>query len=130
MRISFSDLNKTSREWNEHQAAREEWRKNELFTREIRELSQCSFKPRVASPPKLTTDPIVVRGLNRFLELRAMSIQRKREAEQRDKEAFRVTNVDQYRDRITGHTLVQVWWYFISCTFLFVNFVINVVLTV
>ena len=51
---------------------------------------------------------IVIRGLNRHLELRRMAEQLKLEKEQREREAFSVRGVDKYRRPEDASTIVQV----------------------
>ncbi|OQS04569.1 hypothetical protein THRCLA_03201 [Thraustotheca clavata] len=56
-------------------------------TQEYEELQRCTFQPAINRKPtnEESTSPVVVRGLNRFLELKERA--RRQEAEQREREA-------------------------------------------
>jgi len=56
----------------------------------------------------VAAEPIVIKGLGRYLELKQMSLKQKAEAMRREKEAFQVKNVDKYRRIEDGSTIVEV----------------------
>lgn len=91
---------------------REHKRREEVMSRELEELQECTFQPNIYSHPSpvtlRATSPIVVRGLSRHLELKTMANKLKDEAKQREYEAFHVVNVDKYRKPEDGCTKVEV----------------------
>lgn len=86
----------------------EEKREQSVKEREVEELQECSFKPKVKPPPKASGEPVVIKGLDRFMQLREWSCRLDKERERRQEEAFRVKNVDLFRRREDNSTIVQV----------------------
>lgn len=87
---------------------KEERRRQEMVTREIEELRDCTFAPEVQPyRPLETADPVVVRGLGRHLELKRMTEKKKADIKGREDEVFRVRRVDLYRRQEDGSTVVK-----------------------
>ena len=116
-RINFHEPEKMSRDIRLHLLQKEERRRSEIIAREIDELRECTFKPNI--PERRTSvspgehaggagSPVVIKGLNRHLELTRMSDKQKHEAKQREIAAFSVPNVDKFRRLEDGSTIVQV----------------------
>ncbi|KAG9391613.1 hypothetical protein J8273_6378 [Carpediemonas membranifera] len=61
------------------------------------EVIGCTFKPTIRSAPAVTADPIVVRGLGRFLELKDIARRNKEEKQQLEDRAFHA-NPTAHRD--------------------------------
>lgn len=62
-----------------YQQEQEEWRRLVRAQEQILELEECTFTPNIIRdpPPSLTSQPVAVRGLGRYLELRGMAKQKK-----------------------------------------------------
>ena len=90
------------------QREREESRRNELISREIEELSECTFQPMIPyyNPPP-SDEPVVVRGISRHLELQNLKARQAEEKRIRESQVFRVQNVDKYRNSEDGMTNVE-----------------------
>ena len=88
---------------------KEKKRQNELIVKEIEELQECTFQPKVNTTiPIHNNKPIVVRGLGRHLELRNLLNKQKQLEKERKENAFRVKNIDKYRNTYDGTTIIQV----------------------
>ena len=98
---------------------KEKKRREELISREIEELQNCTFQPTLnqsfaaaashsnASTSAKSSDPIVIKGLNRHLELRQLSEKLKKEEKEREFNAFHVRDVDKFRRQEDGATIVK-----------------------
>lgn len=118
--INFREPEKMAREIRLTQQEKEERRRAELIAQEMKELEECTFQPKVHTKPPASAEPVVVRGIGRHLELQNMSIKQKEDLLRRQKEAFRVKNVEKYRREADGITVVEVTWiygfsYFYFC---------------
>jgi hypothetical protein len=92
--------------------------KNEIISKEIEELQNCTFQPslqhsfvsgnRSTENNASNNDPIVIRGLNRHLELKQLAGKLKKEEKEREYNAFHVKNVDKFRRQEDGSTIVKV----------------------
>lgn len=129
-RINMKEPEKMANDIRIHLIEKEEKRRSELIAQEINELRECTFHPNISSnssnkhihhlydntsidslsPPSIAQQqqPIVIRGLGRYLELKQLSIKQKEDAIEREKEVFNVRNVDKYRRAEDGSTIVQV----------------------
>ena len=96
----------------EAQRKERELQREALLTEQrLRELSQCTFQPRILPPPSATpssSKPILVRGLGHFIQQRELCFQREREQKQRELDAFRVSDVEKFRNPADSSTIVQV----------------------
>jgi hypothetical protein len=109
MRINLREPEKMARDIRLHLAEKEEKRREILAEREISELKECTFAPRVPRNKSASyNSPVVVRGIARHLELQNLSEQKRREKAQREEEAFKVKNVNKFKRTGDGHTVVQV----------------------
>ncbi len=107
-RINMKEPDKMARDIRSNLMEKEQKRQNEIILKEIEELKECTFQPKIHHQLKTESKPVVVRGLGRHLELRNL-LQRQKEYEKKRKEdAFRVKNVEKYRNSIDGSTVVQV----------------------
>ncbi len=110
-RINMQEPEKMARDIRLCLLEKEERRRAELVVREIEELRECTFHPRVPTyvpENPAVAAPIVIKGLGRHLELKHLSARQKQEAAQREKEVFSVQNVDKFRRAEDGSTIVQV----------------------
>ena len=90
---SFADPDARMDAIRRKQEEQEMWRQQEIATREIEELQECTFAPKLHTNSggnrrpavKQPTGPVVVRGLGRYLEVREMA--RRKEAEKAELEA-------------------------------------------
>jgi hypothetical protein len=73
----------------------------------LRELQECSFRPKVKPAPKNVDRPIVIRGLDRFMQLKNLTAQLQEEQRRREREAFEVVRVDEFRRPEDQSTIVQ-----------------------
>lgn len=106
--INFREPDKMSREIRLTQQEKEERRRAELIAQEMKELEECTFHPKVHAKPPPSSEPVVVRGIGRHLELQNMSLKQKEDLLRRQKEAFRVKNVEKYRREADGVTVIEV----------------------
>eukprot|EP01038_Epipyxis_sp_PR26KG_P005827 gene5827-8036_t len=107
-RINFNQPEKMSKEIRLHLLEKEEKRRNALIDKEMNELKNCTFQPRLnQSTSTANIEPVVVRGINRHLELRNLTAKIKHNAMEREKEVFSVKSVDKYRRPEDGSTVVQ-----------------------
>lgn len=102
---------------------KEEQRREELIAQELQELQACTFQPNLSTQSYFhkkqhhdeDDEPlVVVPGLGRHLELRALARRQREEAAEREKEVFSVPKVDRYRRAEDGSTIVQVCQPFVS----------------
>jgi len=114
--INMHEPEKMARQIRAQMVAKEEKRRQELMGKEIDELRECTFAPKVAPPPSTNKSLIligdqdsapVIRGLGRHLELKVLSIRKQEEQQRREAEVFGVPNVDRYRKKEDGLTAVK-----------------------
>lgn len=82
-----------------------------LLAKELNELKDCTFSPEIIGLDykyQLSTEPVIVRGLGRHLQLRDMSTRIKDENLRREQEVFRVKNIEKYRRPEDGRTIIEV----------------------
>ena len=115
--INMHEPEKMAQQIRAQMLAKEEKRRQELMSREIDELRECTFAPRVVPPPSTNKSLVltselegnvpVIRGLGRHLELKVLSIRKQEEQEQREQQVFSVPKVERYRKKEDGLTLVK-----------------------
>ena len=115
--INMQEPEKMARNIRAQMIAKEEKRRQEIMGREIDELRECTFAPRVGPAPTAKQSQVllhnqdgavpIIRGLGRHLELKVLSIRKQEELEQREKEVFGVRHVERYRKKEDGSTVVQ-----------------------
>ena len=115
--INMHEPEKMAQQIRAQMHAKEERRRQELMGREIDELRECTFAPKVAPPPASNKSLVligdqdssapIIRGLGRHLELKVLSIRKQEEQQRREAEVFGVPNVDRYRKREDGLTAVK-----------------------
>jgi hypothetical protein len=109
VRLNLREPEKMAKEIRLHLAEKEEKRREILAAREIAELSECTFRPSVAKHnPTNFSSPVVVRGIARHLELKNLSDQKKKDKEDRERNAFKVKNANKFRRTGDGNTVVEV----------------------
>jgi hypothetical protein len=137
-RINLSQPERMFYEIQQSQLEKEQKRKDEIIAKEIKELQNCTFQPMLKQNSSFLSQkqyyqrqsneeeqkPIIIKGFNRHLELKAMSEQLKREEQEREYNAFHVKNIDKFRRQEDGSTIVKVsdltfFCYFFSVTYLF-----------
>lgn len=112
--INMAEPDKMARDIKLKLQEKEMKRQQELMIKEINELKECTFQPKINDYPPSQhgphhrTKPVIVKGLGRHLELRNLLNKQKELELKRKKEAFTVRNVDKYRSSIDGLTIVQV----------------------
>ena len=118
-RINFQQPERMLHEIKLANQQKEKKRREELISREIEELQNCTFQPTLnqsfaaaashsnASTSAKSSDPIVIKGLNRHLELRQLSEKLKKEEKEREFNAFHVRDVDKFRRQEDGATIVK-----------------------
>lgn len=68
--------------------------------------NECTFSPRISYPrQKLSTQPVLVNGLNRHLQLQTMALQKSQDIEERQRQAFH-PDFRKYRDE-ENRTVIQ-----------------------
>lgn len=113
MRVNLREPEKMARDIRLHLAEKEEKRREILAEREIAELKECTFCPKVPKNKSSTySSPVVVRGIARHLELQNLSEQKRRDKALREKEAFEVKNAKKFRKTGDGNTVVEVGFIF------------------
>ena len=128
--INISEPDKMSAAFRQRELEKEEKRRSALIEREIAELKECTFHPRIppappssssslsnynynpdttVSPPVAPAAPVIVRGLGRHLELQMMSQQKKREEADRQRLAFSVNikNIEKLKNSEDGTTIAK-----------------------
>jgi hypothetical protein len=116
--INMREPDKMARDIRMAQMEREEKRRAQLIVQEVDELKECTFQPKINRENKSkSTQPVVVRGIGRHFELKNLLQRQKELAAKRQEEAFKVKNVDTYRRRADGRTVVQVnkYKHYTSC---------------
>jgi hypothetical protein len=107
--INLREPERMAQEIRLQQLEKDEKRRAELIVREIDELQECTFQPKIfRKPVKRSTRPVTVAGVGRHFELKYMQQQKDEEARQRAEDAFRVKNVDAFRRKVDGGTVVEV----------------------
>ena len=115
MRINLREPEKMARDIRLHLAEKEEKRREILAEREILELKECTFRPKVPrNKVSAYNSPVVVRGIARHLELQNLSEKKRRELALREEEAFKVKNVTKFKRTGDGNTVIQVILFDIS----------------
>jgi hypothetical protein len=104
--INLKEPERMARDIKIYMLEREERRKSELVAREIEELRECTFQPNVKEYNPLNTEPVIIRGLSRHLELKHLHAKQKEENLKREKEVFQVKNVEKFR-KTDNTTIVQ-----------------------
>jgi hypothetical protein len=121
--INMHEPEKMAQQIRAGMVAREERRRQELMHREIDELKDCTFAPKINPPPSKkhsmalinqdgsyggdSGEVPVIRGLGRYLELKVMTIKKAEAKEERENEVFHVRNAESYRRPEDGATVVQ-----------------------
>jgi hypothetical protein len=113
--INMLEPEKMAKEIQMKLVEKEERRQQELILKEIQELKECTFQPKINPPPPGAGSgnsqgqrAVVIKGLGRHLELRNLLKRQKEMERKRSEEAFNVRNVDKYRSAADGLTIVQV----------------------
>lgn len=108
--INMREPERMAREIRQRQLEKDDKRRAELIVREIDELQECSFQPKIhhRSSSVRSTQPVTVAGVGRHFELKHMKQQQDEAARQREEDAFRVKNVETFRRRGDGGTVVEV----------------------
>ncbi|GAB4819424.1 hypothetical protein N2152v2_006470 [Parachlorella kessleri] len=73
---------------HEYQAEKEAKAARVKEEEERRQLRECSFVPEINKQPVKAKGPVVVRGMERYLELKQLAEKQKREAEERASQVF------------------------------------------
>ena len=107
--INLREPERMGQEIRKRMQEKEEKRQAAIVAREMEELKECTFQPRIPEPKTsigldAAQDPVVVRGIGRHIELRQMSNKLKQEKMEREREVFHVQHVDKYRD-LYGSTI-------------------------
>eukprot|EP01039_Chlorochromonas_danica_P002013 gene2015-2196_t len=115
-RVSWDEPERMAQMLRLQALRKEEQRREELIARELQELQACTFQPNLSTQSYFhkkqhhdeDDEPlVVVPGLGRHLELRALARRQREEAAEREKEVFSVPKVDRYRRAEDGSTIVQ-----------------------
>lgn len=107
--INMREPERMAREIRLQQIEKDEKRRAELIVREIDELQECSFQPKIyRKPVRQSSRPVTVAGVGRHFELKYMKQKQDEEARQREVDAFRVKNVESFRRKEDGSTVVEV----------------------
>lgn len=105
--INLKEPERMARDIKIYMLEREERRKSELVAREIEELRECTFQPNVKEyNPLNKSEPVIIRGLSRHLELKHLHSKQKEENLKREKEVFMVKNIEKFRN-IDNTTIVE-----------------------
>lgn len=119
-RINMKEPERMAHDIRVHLIEKEEKRRSELIAQEINDLRECTFRPNLDNSYSFSSralslhhhhqqqQPVVIKGLNRHLELRYMSVKQREDALAREREVFSVRNVDKYRRAEDGSTIVEV----------------------
>ena len=92
----------------EHKRRREEMRDNEQRLRMTREMQECTFEPKVKPYQKEeNSSPVVIRGLDRFLEHREQCVRLKEYRARREREVFEL-DMSSFREPGSNTTIVEV----------------------
>eukprot|EP00736_Rhodelphis_marinus_P008923 Rmarinus@m.22318 len=57
-------------------------------SKDYEEMKSCTFRPKTCPPPKNMNQPVVVRGLGRFLEVKDMARQKQEQMRERERKTF------------------------------------------
>lgn len=107
--INLREPERMARDIRLHQLEKDEKRRAELIVREIDELQECSFQPKIyRKPASQSSRPVTVAGVGRHFELKYMKQKQDEESRQREQDAFRVKNVETFRRKVDGSTVVEV----------------------
>ena len=120
--INITEPDKMSAAFRQRELEKEEKRRSALIEKEILELKECTFHPRLPpAPPSYISHnhhgtpvvtpaaPVIVRGLGRHLELQMMSQQKKKDEADRQRQAFSVNikNMEKLKNSEDGTTIVK-----------------------
>lgn len=83
-------------------------RDREKALQQMRELEECTFHPRVRAPPRPSDAPVVIRGLDRFMQLKDLAARLGEDRARREKESFEVRNLENWRRPEDNSTIVKV----------------------
>jgi hypothetical protein len=109
IQLNLREPERMSRDIKLYLKEKEEKRRQAFIAKEIEELNECTFKPAIPeSHPVLFQQPVVVRGIARHLELKAMSDRLKRAKLEREENAFKVRNAEKFQRTGAGTTVVKV----------------------
>jgi hypothetical protein len=113
--INLMEPEKMAKEIRIRLQEKEDRRQQELILKEIEELKECTFQPKITNSRSQQQQqhtqqqrPVVIKGLGRHLELRNLLKKQKELETRRKEEAFHVRNVEKYRSSVDGLTIVQV----------------------
>jgi hypothetical protein len=122
VRINLREPERMARDIKYYLAEKEEKRREILAAREINELSECTFEPAVPEfKPTVFKAPVVVRGIARHLELKNLSDKLRKEKADREKNAFKVKNIEKIKRTGDGNTIVEVNFTSVLCQFLMMH---------
>lgn len=109
MRINMREPEKMAQDIRLRLAEKEEKRREALAEREMLELKECTFRPKVQKhKPSIYSSPVVVRGIARHLELQNLSEQKRKEKLQQAEAAFQVKNTRKFKKTGDGNTVIEV----------------------
>ena len=103
--LKLSEPDQISLKIEQQRAEREAKIEESRRHREFEELKECTFQPNVCKKwrAKEESEPIIVRGLGRHLELREMAKRQEEEAAQREAEVFKL----QPSPNVSGYTVPE-----------------------
>jgi len=110
--INMREPERMARDIKHYLKEKEERRQTELAAREVEELQKCTFQPHIPAPMTpigvdAAAAPVVVRGIGRHMELRQLNEKLKADKAAREREVFRVPEVDSFRRLEDGSTIVK-----------------------
>ena len=108
--INMREPERMAKEIRSHQLEKDEKRRAALIVREIDELQECTFQPKIYRKPlkKQNSNPVTVAGVGRHFELKYLKHKKDEEIRQRKEDAFRVKNIEKYKRKEDGSTIVEV----------------------
>lgn len=122
-RINLQQPERMFQEIQEQQMRKEMLRRDAIIAKEIEELQECTFQPQLQQNHSFlyeqsqsrgsgggaaaAVEPVIIKGLNRHLELKQLSDRLKKEEQEREYNAFHVKNVEKYRRQEDGSTIVK-----------------------
>jgi hypothetical protein len=110
--INLKEPERMARDIKQYLKEKEDRRQTELAAREVAELKGCTFQPHIPKPVtaigvEAAAEPVVVRGIGRHMELRLLNEKLRQDKAEREREVFRVEDVDAYRRLEDGSTIVK-----------------------